>query len=437
LPTFSAFFSRKRVVVKKSTKVLIGIAIAVVVALVGVVTARALAPQPDPTAVLITDSAAVMDITSTVAASGEVKATEQMGVKFAVAGDVASVAVEAGDVVNEGDTLATLDTVALEAAVAAAQSTLSSARDGVSAANLAEAQAQQAINTADQALATAEKALADAKDLSSNRSEGVSAARAQIGAAEAQRDTAEYQQARVPAQKAAASAGLASAQAGLESAQANLTKATLTSPMSGTVLSVAVEDGDSVTSAGADLFVIADLRGFEVVANFSESDIVGIEEGQEVEVDFDALPEDSTTGTVTEVGLVGQVDPSGGTLTTYEVTVTVDNPPAKLRVGMTAQVNIITDETPSVVAVPAAALNVEGDQTVVNVIESDGTIRAVYVETGVEGSGFVEITNGLEGGETVVIGDVGEFPVVGGEWEPGTGPPPGVEDQQRQQEQFN
>jgi multidrug efflux pump subunit AcrA (membrane-fusion protein) len=104
---------------------------------------------------------------------------------------------------------------------------------------------------------------------------------------------------------------------------------------------------------------------------------------------------------------------------------------------MTAQINIITDQTPGVVAVPVAALNIEGDQTVVNVLESDGTIRAVYVETGVEGGAFVEILSGLEGGETVIIGDVGEFPVVGGDWEPGTGPPPGVEDRQRQQEQFN
>ena len=422
---------------KKSTKVLIISAVAVVLVVIGVIVARALAPQPDPAEVLITDSSAVMDITSTVAASGEVQAAEQMGVKFAVAGEVATVAVEAGDVVNAGDTLATLDTVALDAAVAAAQSTLSSARDGVSAANLAEAQAQQAINTANQALMTAAKALADAKDLSNNRSEAVDAARAQIGAAEAQYDTAEYQQARVPGQKAAAAAALGSAQAGLESAQANLAKATLTAPMSGTVLSVGVEEGDSVTSAGADLFVIADLGGFEVTANFAESDIVGIEEGQEVNVDFDALPEESTTGTVTEVGLVGQVDPSGGTLTTYEVTVSVDNPPAKLRVGMTAQINIITDQTPGVVAVPVAALNIEGDQTVVNVLEADGTIRAVYVETGVEGGAFVEIVSGLEGNETVIIGDVGEFPVVGGDWEPGTGPPPGVEDRQRQQEQFN
>lgn len=423
--------------VKKSTKVILGIVIAAVVVIGGVVTAVALRPAPDPTEELLTDTVAVQDVVTTVAASGEVKSVDQMGLKFAVAGDIASIAVEAGDTVSEGDVLATLDATSLEASLAAARSTLASARDGVWVANLAEAQAQQAINTADQALAVAAKALADAKDASSNRSEAIDAAEAQVGAAQAQRDTAEYQQARVPGQKAAASAALASAQAGLAQAEANLDKATLTAPMSGTILSVDVEEGDSVSSAGADLFQLANLGGFEVTAFFAESDIVGIEEGQEVQIDFDALPDQSTTGSVTEVSLVGQVDPTGGTLTTYEVTVSVDDAPEKLRVGMTAQVNIITAETANAIAVPVAALNTDGDTTYVNVLQADNTILVVPVETGAQGGNVVEIVSGLTGGETVVIGDVGSFPVVGGEWEPGTGPPPGVEDQQRQQEQFD
>ena len=422
---------------KKSSKITLGVVIAAAIVGGGAITVSALQPGPSPSEVLITDAVSVQDITTTVAASGEVKSVDQLGLKFAVAGDIATVDVEAGDQVSEGDVLATLDTLSLEAALAAAKSTLASARDGVSVANLAEAQAQQAINTADQALATAAKALADAKDASSNRSEAIDAAEAQVGAAQAQRDSATYQQARVPGQKAAASAALASAQAGLAQAEANLDKATLRAPMSGTILSVAVEEGDSVSSAGADLFTIADLGGFEVSAFFSESDIVGIEEGQEVLVDFDALPEQSTTGTVTDVSLQGVVDPSGGTLTTYEVTVSVDNPPAKLRVGMTAQVNIVTAQTPNVVAAPVSALNFEGDSTYVNVLQADDTIVKVPVETGVQGGNLAEILSGLVGGETVIIGDVGEFPVVGGDWEPGTGPPPGVEDQQRQQEQFN
>jgi len=242
----------------------------------------------------------------------------------------------------------------------------------------------------------------------------------------------------VPGQKAAASAALEAAQSALEQAEANVDKATLLAPMSGTVLRVDVERGDAVTTAGPDVFMIADLGSFEVTANFSEADIVSIVEGQSVQVDFDALPGETSTGTVTEVSLMGEVDPSGGSLTTYPVTVSLDSPPELLRVGMTAQISIITDENVDVVAAPVAALNVRGEQIIVNVLRGD-TVEEVVVETGVQGSNFVEITSGLVGGETVVIGDVGEFPVVpsGDEFDPATGPPPGVEDQQRQREQFD
>lgn len=424
---------------KKSTKIILGVVSAVVVVGAGVATAVSVANQPDPVDQLITTEVDVRTISTTVAASGEVQAADQVGVNFASAGDIVSIAVEEGDEVSAGDTLATLDPTALETALATAKNTVAGARDGISAANLAEATAQSAINTADQALAAAKQAIATAKDLDSNRSEAVATANRQLAAAEAQRDTAEFQQARVPLQKAAASSALAAAQAGLEQAEANLEKATLRAPMSGTVLMVGAEEGDSITTAGADVFVIADLGAFEVTANFAESDVISIEEGQSVQVDFDAIPGESREGTVTKVSLMGQVDPTGGSLTTYPVTVAISDAPELLRVGMTAQINIITAENVDVVAAPVAALNVRGEDVVVNVLQPDQTVQEVVVETGTQGSNFVEITSGLEGGETVIIGDVGDFPVVASddEFNPATGPPPGVEDQQRQEEQFN
>ena len=417
------------------TKIILGVVAGLVVVGGGVITAVSLSSSPDPLKELLTETVDVRTISTTVAASGEVQAADQLGVKFAVAGDVADVLVEAGDVVSEGDTLATLNDFDLRAAVIAAESTVATRIDGVQAANLAEAQAQQAINTADQALAAADLALETAKDATSNRKESVANANRQIAAAEAQRDTAEYQQARVPAQKSAAYAALESAETALDQAQANLEKATLRAPMAGTILSVSVERGDTVTTAGADLFTIADLGAFEVTADFAESDIVEIVEGQSVRLEFDALPDETREGEVTHVALQGVVDASGGSLTTYEVTVSVPDPPALLRVGMTAQVDIITAENADVVAAPVAALNVKGDQTVVNVISPGGTVAEVVVETGSQGSNFVEITSGLEGGETVVIGDVGNFPIViDDEFDPWTDT--SVEDLDRQEETF-
>ncbi len=421
---------------KKSTIIALSVTAGVVVVSAGVITAVSIANQPDPAESLITATVEQRTIATTVAASGEVQAVDQLGVNFAVSGQVASVAVDAGDSVAEGDIIATLDPTALEVALESAQSSLAGARDGVSVANLAEAQAQQAINSADQAIAAAQQAIEAAKD--SNSKEAEATANRQLASAQAQRDTAEYTQARVPGQKLSARAALEAAQAGLEQAQANLEKATLRAPMSGTILRVDIEQGDSITTAGPDAFVIADLGGFEVSADFSESDIVDIESGQSVEVDFDAIPDQSSVGTVTDVSLQGTADPTGGSLTTYGVVVSVDDPPTGLRVGMTAQINIIIEENANVVAAPVAALNVRGEDVVVNVLGADGTIQEVVVETGTQGSNFVQITSGLEGGEVVVIGDVGEFPVVSSddEFDPATGPPPGVEQQQRQQETF-
>ena len=421
---------------KKSTKITLGVIAGVVVVGAGVITAVSLANQPDPTESLITAEIEQRTIATTVAASGEVQAADQLGVNFAVAGEVLTVEVDSGDTVNAGDVIATLDPTALQVALESAESSVASARDGVSVANLAEAQAQQAINSADGALTRAENDIEDAKDRDDDAA--LAQANRDLASAQAQRDTAEYTQARVPGQKASAQAALQAAQASLEQAQANLDKATLRAPMAGTVLRVDVEAGDAVTTAGPDAFLIADLGGFEVTANFSESDIIVIEEGQIVQVDFDAIPGESSTGTVTEVSLLGEADPSGGSLTTYPVTVTIDNPPTGLRVGMTAQIDIIIDESADVIAAPVAALNVRGEDVVVNVLLADGTIQEVVVETGTQGSNFVQITSGLEGGETVVIGDVGDFPVVSSddEFDPATGPPPGVEDQQRQQETF-
>ena len=417
------------------TKIILGVVAGLVVVGGGVITAVSLSSSPDPLKELLTETVDVRTISTTVAASGEVQAADQLGVKFAVAGDVADVLVEAGDVVSKGDVLATLNDFDLQAAVIAAESTVATRKDGVQAANLAEAQAQQAINSADQALAAADLALETAKDATSNRKESVDNANRQIAAAEAQRDTAEYQQARVPAQKAAAYAALESAETALDQAQANLEKATLRAPMAGTILSVSVERGDTVTTAGADLFTIADLGAFEVTADFAESDIVEIVEGQSVRLEFDALPDETREGEVTHVALQRVVDASGGSLTTYEVTVSVPDPPALLRVGMTAQVDIITAENADVVAAPVAALRVKGDQTVVNVISPGGTVAEVVVETGSQGSNFVEITSGLEGGETVVIGDVGNFPIViDDEYDPWTDT--SVEDLDRQEETF-
>jgi multidrug efflux pump subunit AcrA (membrane-fusion protein) len=240
-----------------------------------------------------------------------------------------------------------------------ASGAVATARAGVATANQAEAAAQLAINTADQALAAADLAIAQARDAVANRGQVRDVANRQKSAAEAQRDQASAQMAAAQAQKTQANASLSSARAQLEQAQRALDDADLIAPIAGTIISIASQVGEALGSgAGAGLstgttggsggggaFIhLADLGGFEVRADFAEADVVGIVAGQEVSLTFDAIPGAGQVGTVRDVALVGGVDPAGGRLTTFEVIISLPAPPEGLRVGMTAQASITTEE---------------------------------------------------------------------------------------------
>ena len=141
---------------------------------------------------------------------------------------------------------------------------------------------------------------------------------------------------------------------------------------------------------------------------------MGIEPGQDVSVTFDAIPGAGLTAQVSNVSFVGRVDPSGGRLTTYPVTITLPSAPSGLRAGMTAQASITTESRSDVLAAPVTALIERGEDTFVQVLQADGTLLAVEVTVGIQGGYWIEITSGLSGGERVVTGASGDIPVVGG-----------------------
>lgn len=403
---------------RKTTKIIIGIAVAVAV-VGGGIAAFALRPQEDLSQSVLTETIERRTVTTTVAASGVIEPVSELSLSFSQVGTLATIDVEVGQAVSTGDVLATLDPADLEAAVLAAESAVASARSGVAQAAQVEAAAQQAINGADEALARAELSIAQAKDATTYRSEQRDAANRQKASAEASRDAAAAQMAAAQAQKSQAATSLSSARAQLEQAQRALAEASLVAPIDGTVISIASEVGEPLgAGAGATgstaFIVLADLTEFVVTADFAEADVVGIEVGQEVSLSFDALPGQSITGEVLEVGLYGEVDPAGGRLTTYEVTISVPNPPAGLRVGMTSQASITTAEQSDVLAAPVTALVESEGKTYVQVLGEDGTITRVEVTVGIQGGYWVEITSGLSGGESVVTGSSGEIPVVGG-----------------------
>lgn len=409
----------------KTIKIVIGVVVAVAI-LAGTITIFALQPSENQADSVLTEVVERRDVTTTVAASGVVEASDQRSVSFRQAGQLASIEVSVGDVVAEGDLLATLDPSDLEAALAQARSGLEAARGGITSAAQGEANAQFGINSADARLTRAEQAVRAARGESRDSRDN---ANRELAAAQADRDAAELAMQVAREGRVQADIALAAAQASFDQAERALEDAALVAPMSGTVISIASKVGEQLGStsptAGASsaFMVIADLDTFVVTADFAEADVVGIEEGQEVTVTFDAIPGASVTGTVLEAGLFGGVDPAGGRLTTYEVTISLPNPPNGLRVGMTAQASITTESQSNVLAAPVTALVERDGQTSVRVLGADGNIALVDITVGIQGGYWIEITSGLSGGERVVTGASGDIPVVGGG---GFGPPEGT-----------
>ena len=394
---------------KTRTKVIIGVVAAL--AVVGAGTGIALTASAPEEATVLTESAQVRDVDVTVAASGTVDPALELGLQFSgfATAELATLRVEVGDVVAEGDVLATLVTESLEAAVA-------SARSGVASARTAELQALQALETAEQAVIAARLNYENIYDDYPSTIAGQPNRHIALENAQAQQASAAAQLTAAQQQVAAAGPAKSSAAAQLDSALANLENASLIAPAAGTIVAIASEVGEPIgtTSVGTNgtsgFIILAGLEEFVVRADFAEGDVVGIAPGQKVSLEFDALPDDSREGEVTEVAPFGVVDPSGASLTTYEVTISVPNAPAGLRAGMTAQASITTEEQLGVVAAPVTALVPTEDGFVVRVQAEDGTISNVPVEVGIRGGYWVEIVSGLSEGDRVVTGSDGELP---------------------------
>jgi HlyD family secretion protein len=146
-----------------------------------------------------------------------------------------------------------------------------------------------------------------------------------------------------------------------EKAKDNLSYAMITSPIDGVVLSVSVEEGQTVAasfSAPTLFTIVNDLTKMQVEADIDEADIGTVKIGQEVEFTIDAYPEDKFSGTVSQIRL----EPTtSSNVVTYSVIVDAQNPDSKLLPGMTASLNIFSLKLDNVLVVPAKALSFNPD----------------------------------------------------------------------------
>jgi cobalt-zinc-cadmium efflux system membrane fusion protein len=150
--------------------------------------------------------------------------------------------------------------------------------------------------------------------------------------------------------------------------------------------------------SGEALYTIADLSTMWVKAQVPESDIPFIRPGQEVEVKVGALPSRVFRARVTAIGAATD-------LATRRVVVRseVPNPDGALKSEMFASFKIVTGVEEPSPAVPAEAVIREGDVAAVWVEEQPMLFRRRKVKLGIEQDGRVQIRDGLEAGDLVVV----------------------------------
>jgi HlyD family secretion protein len=167
------------------------------------------------------------------------------------------------------------------------------------------------------------------------------AAQAQLGAASAQYKATQAQVDALIAgatseQIAVAEAAVAQAQAAVDQAKALRDQTILLAPFDGTIADVPVREGQFV-NAGNPIVVLGDLTKLHIeTTDLNEKDISSVSIGSKVSVTFDALPDQSIEGTVTQIA-PKSIESSG---VNYTVTIDLAQIPDRLRWGMTALVEV-------------------------------------------------------------------------------------------------
>lgn len=392
-----------------------------------------------------TEKAARRTIIETVNASGKIYPEIEVKISPDISGEITELNVEEGDSVKKGQVLARIyaDIYALQRDEAASIVNQSAATVDNSKAALEALKA-----TLDQAQQTYErnKTLYNQKVISKAELEQYEAtyiaAKANYNAA--QQNIKSLQ------------AGVQTSQAGLTRANKDLSRTTLTAPMNGVISSLNVKKGERVAgnsfNIGTEMMTVADMSVLEVRVDVGENDIVKVNIGDSADIEVDAYNNRKFKGVVTQIASSTKTSSLTTTndVTNYEVRIRLDPSSYKdlvegpykkrfpFRPGMNASADIKTKRHDNVLAVPITSVNArvkgsdksmadkkkedaknkpdenEMDQTsssyddeleeVVFVLQKDGKVKKVVVQSGIQDINYIEILSGLNEGDEVVTG---------------------------------
>ena len=193
------------------------------------------------------------------------------------------------------------------------------------------------------------------------------------------------------------------AQESLDEAQRQLDESTIIAPFTGTIARVHAKEGDHVTPptvAPQPVIYLIDATRLELLAEVDEIDIPGVRLDQEAVIEIDALSDAEFAGKVTAIYPVPILE---GGVVLYNVKLSLDVPQnSGIKLGMSAEVDIITDKRSNVLLVPDRAIQEDSEGKPQVKVMVNEQIEERQVVTGISDGFQTEIVAGVNEGEVVI-----------------------------------
>ncbi len=305
------------------------------------------------------------DIVKTVLADGSLEMPNKAYLSFGATGTVTEVLVDEGNNVTKDQVLARLDAPSLESSVEMAELQVEIAEEQVKA-----ARAQYEI-----ALINLESGgLEEVLEL-------------QVDIAKASWGTAKL--------------NLERAELSLESAELNLEKAVIVAPFDGVVADISITEGREISTAtlATPAISLVDTSEIEMRGFIDEIDIAMVQLGQEANIILDTLPDEEVKGSVVFISPVGTIRTG---VVSYDTTITLENPVAELRDGMSATAEVIIERRDDVLLMPNRAIRGTLEDPMV-VVLVDGQQEEREITLGLTDGINTEVLSGLQEGEKVIL----------------------------------
>ena len=402
-----------------TTRIKVAIGVVAAAAVLGLVAFASVKSRNKNTFTVTTAKVTKAPLVSTVTCNGRVRARVKVEISSQVMGQIVTLAVVEGDHVKKGDLLLQIDKVQYDANAQATQAALDALFAQREADKFAREQAERDLERTKKNF----EAHIESEQNLQKAQLAVDSAKANVVA-----DERRIEQARQ----------------NLLANKDSLKKTTIVSPIDGVVTAKPVEQGENaivgtMNNAGTVLLTVSDMSIVEGEMEVDETDIPHVKLHQKAKLTFDAYPDRTFDGVVTEMGGSPILKSALGTdssAVNFIVKVQVENPPSNIRPGFSVSGKIETDRRAAALAIPIPAVVVADPASLVRasgkkptpapatavvtvagapaekkkdvegvfLVKKDGTVDFRKIKTGISADLQIEVVEGLTDGEEIVTG---------------------------------